>query len=496
MYERAIRAWSGSLPSTAGKTLGSPLALRIPLQRDGPAPNGRARCVPPRGVDRHPDIKHGGHEKAASRHPRRGPPGRGRSGGPSRHQPRWRPRPRRLLAPIPPGGSRARPRSDGLHPRPRRPRRPLPHIRQRGLCDLARRRRPAAAARLGHPGLLQPVQPASAAAPGPRSHPGRPGPGPVVRQVHARAGRLHGLARPPARRLLSPAPGHSPGGQVPAVPAGDQPDVQPLLPRARDRDRLMALRIRITLLYGLTLLAGAACATAASGATLAVPTSTALVQRQDIAQRQSVQGTITFADPVGIQALTIPPEVLTALPAPGTVVDRGQQLYRVGAQPVVLMLGTTPAWRRMAEGCSGADVKELEENLIALGFAGSGLSANGVFDQADVAAVRRWQASLGVPQDGTVSLGVIEFLPTPVRVTAVHAQLGALPPAGGGQSGGALLDVTSTKQVVTVDLDTAYLASVKAGNLVSVLLPDNRTQAQGTVSSVGSVATVAPAPQG
>ncbi|HKF79007.1 MAG TPA: peptidoglycan-binding domain-containing protein [Candidatus Dormibacteraeota bacterium] len=258
----------------------------------------------------------------------------------------------------------------------------------------------------------------------------------------------------------------------------------------------MALRIRITLLSCLTLLAGAACATAASGATLAVPTSTALVQRQDIAQRQSVQGTITFADPDGIQALTIPPEVLTALPAPGTVVDRGQQLYRVGAQPVVLMLGSTPAWRRMAEGCSGADVKELEENLIALGFAGSGLSANGVFDQADVAAVRRWQASLGVPQDGTVSLGVIEFLPTPVRVTAVHAQLGALPPAGGGQSGGALLDVTSTKQVVTVDLDTAYLASVKAGNLVSVLLPDNRTQAQGTVSSVGSVATVAPAAQG
>jgi len=258
----------------------------------------------------------------------------------------------------------------------------------------------------------------------------------------------------------------------------------------------MALRIRITLLSCLTLLAGAECATAASGATLAVPTSTALVQRQDIVQRQSVQGTITFADPDGIQALTIPPEVLTALPAPGTVVDRGQQLYRVGAQPVVLMLGSTPAWRRMAEGCSGADVKELEENLIALGFAGSGLAANGVFDQADAAAVRRWQASLGLPQDGTVPLGVIQFLPTPVRVTAVHAQLGALPPAGGGQSGGALLDVTSTKQVVTVDLDTAYLASVKAGNQVSVLLPDNRTQAQGTVSSVGSVATVAPAPQG
>ncbi|HLX88955.1 MAG TPA: hypothetical protein VKR22_10940, partial [Acidimicrobiales bacterium] len=99
-----------------------------------------------------------------------------------------------------------------------------------------------------------------------------------------------------------------------------------------------------------------------------LPTSTATVVRTDLTETQLTGGTLGYAttDPV-INRMT---GTYTALPDPGTAVQPGGTLYRVDDFPVVLMSGSTPAWRPFAAGMSdGPDVRELQQNLLTLGYA-------------------------------------------------------------------------------------------------------------------------------
>ncbi|HKF78987.1 MAG TPA: peptidoglycan-binding domain-containing protein [Candidatus Dormibacteraeota bacterium] len=174
--------------------------------------------------------------------------------------------------------------------------------------------------------------------------------------------------------------------------------------------------------------------------------------------------------------------VYTALPAVGQTVSRGQILYSVSGRPIPLFYGSTPLARQLGLGSSGEDVRELEDNLIALGL-GSGLAANGSFTQADAAAVRRWQAALGVAQTGIVEPGEVAFLPGPLRVSQVRVITGAA-----AQSGQEIIDGTSPDHVVTVSLDARQQALVQVGASVDVILP-NGTRVHGTIADVGTVAT-------
>ncbi|HKA10943.1 MAG TPA: peptidoglycan-binding domain-containing protein [Candidatus Dormibacteraeota bacterium] len=175
----------------------------------------------------------------------------------------------------------------------------------------------------------------------------------------------------------------------------------------------------------------------------------------------------------------------TGLPAVGAVVSQGQTLYSVDGRPVPLLYGSQAAYRVMTIGVSGTDVQQLEQDLIALGFASStNLVADGNFTGADAAAVKRWQAALGVPQTGTVRLGDVIFRPAAVRITALHVGPGS-PVSAGGQ----IMDVTSASKVVTIPLNPALGYQVKQGDAVTIDLPDGHTRAPGTVSSVSTVAT-------
>ncbi|HKA11181.1 MAG TPA: peptidoglycan-binding protein, partial [Candidatus Dormibacteraeota bacterium] len=119
----------------------------------------------------------------------------------------------------------------------------------------------------------------------------------------------------------------------------------------------------------------------------------------------------------------------TALPSVGQTVGRGETLYAVNGRPIPLFFGRTPLARQLTVGVSGDDVKELEENLIALGY-GDGLTADGNFIQADASAVKRWQAALGVAQTGVVNPGEAAFLPGQLRVSQVRVLTGASAQAG------------------------------------------------------------------
>jgi peptidoglycan hydrolase-like protein with peptidoglycan-binding domain len=152
---------------------------------------------------------------------------------------------------------------------------------------------------------------------------------------------------------------------------------------------------------------------------------------------------------------------------------------------VVLLYGTVPAYRDFRLGMGdGEDVKQLEQSLIALGFAdSSNLTVNGHFDANDAAAIKRLQKAIGAAQTGAISLGQVVFLPGAIRITSVTATLGSM-----AQPGAPMATATSTTRRVLVNLSANQQSKVKVGDKVTITLP-NRKTTDGTVSSVGTVAT-------
>lgn len=225
----------------------------------------------------------------------------------------------------------------------------------------------------------------------------------------------------------------------------------------------------------------AACGAPPSPATGAIPTSTAAVIRTDIVSRQQLPGTLTYAGSYSI-VNEAGPGIFTRLASPGTIVSRGQELYRVNGRPTSLIYGD-PAWRRLAVGITdGPDVRALKENLAALGDGSPWMRIDSHFDWATAAAVRRWQASLGVLQTGAVELGDAAYAAGPIRVSQLHVSTGMA-----AQPGELVLDGTSPQHAVLLPVDVGRQALIKVGEQVAVTLPDG-TAAPGTVSDVGAVA--------
>jgi fructose-specific component phosphotransferase system IIB-like protein len=176
----------------------------------------------------------------------------------------------------------------------------------------------------------------------------------------------------------------------------------------------------------------------------------------------------------------------TGLPAVGQVIARGQSLYQIDGQPVLLLYGSVVPSRAFLAGMSpGRDVAALNANLDALGY-GSGLAGD-TFSAATEAAVRALQTAHtlggagGLSVTGALALGSVVFEPGPVRVTSVTPALGA------SVAPGPVLTVTSTIPQVTIALQASEQSSVKVGDPVTITLPGNATT-PGVVSSVGSVA--------
>ena len=103
------------------------------------------------------------------------------------------------------------------------------------------------------------------------------------------------------------------------------------------------------------------------------------------------------------------------------------------------------------------------------------------FNWATSAGVEKLQDHLGVDQTGKLDLGDVVFLPTAARVTTLQARLGA--PATG-----PVLQASSTARTVSVALDPDLQSEVRAGDRVTITLPDGSTT-PGRVTSVGKVAT-------
>jgi peptidoglycan hydrolase-like protein with peptidoglycan-binding domain len=215
-----------------------------------------------------------------------------------------------------------------------------------------------------------------------------------------------------------------------------------------------------------------------------VATTTAPVTRRDLRATEEVDGTLGYGEARAVANQR--QGTVTALPAEGAVVTRGRALYRVDGKPVPLLYGRLPAWRELSVGVDdGPDVRQLEQNLVALGYdPDRAITVDDHFTWATRAAVERWQEVLGLETTGTVRPADAVWQPGPVRVATRKASVG-----DSARPGSPLLEVTGTGRQVTIDLDASRQPYVRAGDRVDLELPGGRTTT-GKVASVGKVATI------
>jgi hypothetical protein len=215
---------------------------------------------------------------------------------------------------------------------------------------------------------------------------------------------------------------------------------------------------------------------------------TATVERRTLSAMVSQAGILTYrarSDGSAYSVINQAQGTYTELPGLGRVISQGHVLYRMNDRPVVLLRGSTPAYRTLSAGATGPDVAQLNADLVALGYAARAQlhPRSAFFGAATTTAVEKLQAALGVARNGSMALGQVVFEPTAVRVTSVSAQLG-----GRAQPGEPMMQATSTARQVQIALPASQQTEVVVGNKVTITLPNNKT-APGAVSSVATVAT-------
>ncbi|HET8979621.1 MAG TPA: hypothetical protein VFN87_15775 [Solirubrobacteraceae bacterium] len=190
-------------------------------------------------------------------------------------------------------------------------------------------------------------------------------------------------------------------------------------------------------------------ATTVSGATT--------VQRRNLVATDTESGTVGYSGAQTVyDRLT---GTITWLPGVGQVIKPGQALFEVDGNPVLLMDGTTPAYRDLSSADSnGPDVLELNRNLVALGFNAGAITVDDVWQPATTYGVELLQESLGETATGSLSLGQVVFLPGRQLVSAVQASLGSTGGGGGaspsGTSGASLAVDRPAPQFVSLTSST------------------------------------------
>lgn len=206
-------------------------------------------------------------------------------------------------------------------------------------------------------------------------------------------------------------------------------------------------------------------------------TETVEVARRTLVRTTEENGTLRYGteSPLGTTA----PGTVTWLPEVGSVVDRGQVVARVDEVPVVVLIGALPLYRSLGLGAKGADVRQLEENLAALGY--GGFTVDDRFTSSTATAVRAWQKDLGLDRTGRVDSEHAVVTTGPIRVASHSARVGD--PAGP-----ELLKVTGTDHLAFVDLPVSDRDLATVDKKVDVELPGS-VRVPGTVVRVGAPVT-------
>ncbi|RZT83178.1 hypothetical protein EV382_6502 [Micromonospora violae] len=214
--------------------------------------------------------------------------------------------------------------------------------------------------------------------------------------------------------------------------------------------------------------------------------TTTKVARVDLSDTRSFNGTLGFGPERVVKGAG--EGVVTRLPKVGDTVARGKPLYWVNDQPVPVLFGGTPLFRTLDKpGLVGSDVRLVSDNLTALGFRTGSQPSRGrdgtrigagqaLLTASIVAAIKKWQQSVGLEPTGTIEVGQVAVLTGPARVSTVTA----LP---GDPVAGELLAVTEKAKLVTVPVAATEVGAITVGAAVVVALPDS-SEIPGKVASI------------
>src|SRR5579863_8856399 len=215
--------------------------------------------------------------------------------------------------------------------------------------------------------------------------------------MHARQ-RPEWLSRPDARRAArrdacAGAPGDGVRirrrnrSQVICVQAGgDEVRGDPAMTRlgrrmirghlSRRLSAALALLVAVAVIVAIVLITQASSSPSPASASSQVSGATA-VQRRNLVSTDTESGTLSYAN-----AQTVYNRLsgtITWLPSIGQVIQPGQALFKVDNEPVVLMNGTTPAYRDLnGSDQAGPDILELNRDLVAMGYDSEGIIVDDV----------------------------------------------------------------------------------------------------------------------
>ncbi|MGZ4767347.1 MAG: peptidoglycan-binding protein [Ilumatobacteraceae bacterium] len=218
------------------------------------------------------------------------------------------------------------------------------------------------------------------------------------------------------------------------------------------------MRVASVAMFGLVVLVGGAGggylrgSRHAGGSSVArepVKLSTTKVQQIDLVTYDETDATLGFTTSATVSSPAA--GTVTSIVSGGDTIDAGTVVATVDGAPVVAMIGDIPEYRDLSTSSSdGADVRQLESNLVQLGFdTDHAIVIDEKFDSATKAAVTAWENSLGLDGDGKISAGELVFVPGRLLVDTVSATVG-----GSVQSGTAL--------VVGRQAERKYLISASA----------------------------------
>lgn len=261
--------------------------------------------------------------------------------------------------------------------------------------------------------------------------------------------------------------------------------------------------------------------------------ATAVVRRMDLSDTRTLTGTLGYGQPQTVHGAG--GGTVTWLPRTGSVVGRGDILFREDDRPVPLFYGSTPLFRPLNRiGTVGRDIRTVADNLRAMGYDigaqprsgslirqepapeqpaaapdGNGAptgevggapvengspsapasapapepapyekveSGDGVWTDSLAAAIKRWQDDAGLPRTGELSPGDVVVLRGKVRVAALAASTGD-------QADAELMSVSGTAKTVSVPVESGEMGEIRDGARVTVSLPNGDTT-QGKVTAV------------
>ena len=161
-----------------------------------------------------------------------------------------------------------------------------------------------------------------------------------------------------------------------------------------------------------------------------VKLSTAKVQQLDLTTYDETTATLGFTTSATVSSPVA--GTVTSVVAGGDTVDAGPVVATIAGAPVVAMIGDIPVYRDLStSSANGADVRQLEMNLVQLGFdPDHKIVIDEKYDAATRDAVTAWENSLGLTGDGKITKGELVFIPGRLLVDTVSATVGGSVNAG------------------------------------------------------------------